>query len=163
MDKTRYSVTYHNSTGKTKNLCGGQGEASYLTCGMKIPMWSLHTHTHTHTHRISLIQCRKHTEHTEHVHYDGPKQRLEIWAKLSTHILGCTHMLPNTLHTSFTSLMFQGEVAKPRKGCFSCSRRWYSREHPSLIHSTTVSNAQYLLRENLSVVFCQWCNCVWTL
>lgn len=29
--------------------------------------------------------------------------------------------------------------------------------------SYTTSDTQYSLRENLPVVFCQWCNCVWTL
>lgn len=51
------------------------------------------------THRACAVWCAKDYKYEP------------IWA----HFLGCTHILPNKLHTSFTSLVFQGELAMSRK------------------------------------------------
>lgn len=84
----------------------------------------------------------------EHMHYDGPtkegKEYEFLWALSSHTAIYNSHFI----HISKSSL---------NKHYFRAAEVDNSYTKPKTV------NAQYLLRENLSVVFFQWCNCVQTL
>lgn len=64
------------------------------------------------------------------------------------------------VHFSFVSggKKLQRLILRIEVGC-----NWVIIRQTWSFQSYTTSNTQYSLRENLPVVFCQWCNCVWTL
>lgn len=110
---------------------------------MQIHVWGLRAQ------RVSL--CRKGSvKHSGRAH--APTKEGKKYTSSSDH---CPHTLPYTIHTSFTSLRW----SSLNKHYFSVAEV----DHSYTKSKTVNVNAQYLLRENLSVVFCQWCNCVQTL